>query len=278
MWTVIDVGSNSVRAMDVSDEGVFEKKRLVTTRLAAGLDKSGLLAEEPMRASLEAIWQFANEARQKGGRVCAYATSAVRDAKNREQFLSRMERECGLRAELLSGEEEARNALLGAGSEGLIDIGGGSAQIVTDSFVQSQPIGCVRAAELRYRDAIEDRCRALFRFARLRVRNWAGVGGTLTTLAALHEDLLVYDRARVSGVMLGAADIEALIAKLEGMGEARAAHPLLKKRHDVIIPGAIIAQFIMRGMGIEKLRICDADGMEGYYLRRCAPGPEYGGT
>ncbi len=270
MWTIVDIGSNSVRAMDVSDEGVFGRKRLVTTRLATGLDKSGLLAEAPMQASLDAIACFAQEARERGGNICAYATSAVRDAKNRELFLCRMEQACGFRAEILSGEEEARCALLGANAEGLVDIGGGSAQIVTAHFAQSQPIGCVRAAEFKSRDAIEQRCAALFQFPQLRVQSWAGVGGTLTTLAALHQGLQSYDRERVSGTLLSPADIEALIVTLEKMGDERALHPLLKERHDVIVPGAIIAAFIMRGMKIAALRICDADGMEGYYLSRCA--------
>ncbi len=270
MWTIIDIGSNSIRAMDISDEGVFGRKRLITTRLAHLLDKNGYLAEENIRHSLEAIRHFAGEGFRRGSNVCAYATSAVRDASNRELFLERMEESCGFRAELLSGEQEARYALLGAGSEGLIDIGGGSSQIVAMDFAQSQPIGCVRAAELVERAAIEDRCRSLFRFPRLRIQSWAGVGGTLTTLGAIKQGLEAYEPGLVSGIELSTDDIESLISVLEEMGEKRASHPLLRARHDVIIPGATIALFIMKGMGIGSLRISDADGMEGYYLAKCA--------
>lgn len=270
MWTVIDIGSNSIRAMDVSDEGVFDRKRLLTTRLAAGLDQNGLLAEAGMEASLSAILRFSREAKLRGAHVCAYATSAVRDAKNREVFLSRVKEGCGLHVDVLSGEQEAHYALLGAGSEGLVDIGGGSSQIVTEAFAQSQPIGCIRAAELGNREAIEQRCRALFRFPRFRVNGWCGVGGTLTTLAALSQQLRAYERERVNGTVLTGEIVNALIVELEEMGERRASHPLLKERHDVIIPGAVIAHFIMMGMGIHELRVSDADGMEGYYLANCA--------
>ncbi len=266
MRAIIDIGSNSIRCMQVDEQGVSHGKRLVTTRLATGLDKTGRLSDAAIDASVAAIAAFAKEAQSAGGAVCAYATSAVRDAQNREDFLLRVQDACGVSVDVLSGEAEARYALLGANAQGLVDVGGGSVQIVTEDFAQSWPIGCVRAAELKERDAIETRCRTLFRFPRLFAPQWAGAGGTLTTLAALHLGLSAYDAGKVSGTALTVSDIEALIGELTAMGAARAAHPLLYKRHDVIIPGAIVACFIMRGMGIPRLFITDADGMEGYAL------------
>lgn len=266
MYTIIDVGSNSIRAMDVSREGVFFEKRLFTTRLAEGLDRNGALKSENMLLSANTIENIARETREKGGVAFAYATSAVRDAQNREEFLDMIRSRCGLEIELLSGEREAEYARLGAKCEGLLDIGGGSSQLCAEGFSQSWPIGCVRASELVSREAIERRCRELFRFPRIRVMDWAGVGGTLTTLAALKLGLGQYDRRAVCAARLSAEDIESLISQLEYMGEKRREHPLLIKRHDVIIPGAIVACFILRGMQISSLRISDADGMEGYYF------------
>ncbi|MDO5112721.1 MAG: hypothetical protein Q4E65_10485, partial [Clostridia bacterium] len=260
MCTIIDIGSNSIRSMQVDHQGVFHGKRLVTTRLATGLDKTGRLAPACIEASVKAIADFVKAARDAGGEAYAYATSAVRDADNREEFLQAVRDACGVSVDVLTGEEEARYALLGAGAQGLVDIGGGSAQIVTDGFAQSWPIGCVRAAELQTRDAIEARCKSLFRFPRLLVPRWAGAGGTLTTLAALQLGLDAYDADKVGNASLTLSDIEALIDRLIAMGDARAAHPLLTKRHDVIIPGAIVACFILRGMGIPRLFITDADG------------------
>ena len=269
MWTVIDIGSNSIRAMDVGDEGVFSEKRLFTTRLASGLDQSGMLREDTMQASVQVIVRCVQEAAAKGGIACAYATSAVRDAANRDEFLGMLQSACALKVDVLSGEQEAEYARLGAQCEGLLDIGGGSAQLCAQGFAQSWPLGCVRAGELGSRAAIEARCRELFRFPRIRLNDWAGVGGTLTTLAALQLELTRYERKAVCDARLNADQIEELILRLEAMGEKRRTHPLLTKRHDVIVPGAILACFILRGMGISSLRISDADGMEGYYLARC---------
>ncbi len=268
MELILDVGSNSIRSMLVDEQGVFLEKRLITTRLAAGLDQAGVLCEASMENSVAAIAAFAEEAASMGAKVYAYATSAVRDAANREDFLRRVYNACGVRVDVLSGEQEARNALLGARAEGLVDIGGGSAQIVTAGFAQSWPIGCVRAAELATREAIEARCRLLFRFPRLFVPRWAGAGGTLTTLSALHLGLTAYDGSKVGSDSLTVSDIETLIDALTDMGDARKQHPLLRERHDVIVPGAIVACFIMRGMGIPRLFITDADGMEGYALSK----------
>ncbi|MDD4075443.1 MAG: hypothetical protein PHC80_05065 [Eubacteriales bacterium] len=264
MYLILDIGSNSIRSMQINERGVFQKKRLITTRLASGLDQTGMLSGAAMERSVAAIEAFIKEAACTQDKVFAYATSAVRDAANREDFLRRVYTACGISVDVLSGEEEARNALLGARAEGLVDIGGGSAQIVTAGFAQSWPMGCVRAAERNTREAIEARCRALFRFPRLFVPRWAGAGGTLTTLSALHLGLTAYDSNKVGKDSLTVSDIEALIENLTGMGEARAAHPLLHMRHDVIIPGAIVACFIMRGMNIPRIFITDADGMEGY--------------
>lgn len=271
MFTILDIGSNSIRAMDVTEDGVFCEKKLTTTRLAAGLDTSGLLREANMRASADAIAAYAREARDKGSRVFAYATSAVRDARNRDAFLAMVRARCGVEIDVLDGEREAAYALRGAGTEGVLDIGGGSTQLVSEGFAQSWPIGCVRARELGTRAAIEARCASLFRFPRLRVNTWAGVGGTITTLCALELGLTAYDPRTLTGAQLSLAQVEALIDALGGM-EERAAHPLLRQRHDVIIPGAIVCAFVMRGMGIPALSVSDADGMEGYFYNCISDG------
>lgn len=250
--------------------GAFSPKRLFTTRLAAGLDATGCLDEARIRESVAVIASCVREAREQNGTVYAYATSAVRDAANRADFLDRVLAACELHIDVLSGADEARYALAGAGAEGLLDIGGGSTQLVCEGFVQSWPIGCVRAAELGGRDAIERRCRELFRFPRLRLLDWAGVGGTITTLAALKLGLCAYDKAAVSAARLSPEDVEALIRLLQAMPE-RASHPLLTQRHDVILPGAMLCAYVMRGMGIAQLRVCDADGMEGYFRLKILP-------
>lgn len=269
-YSIIDIGSNSVRYMD--DKG---EKRLITTRLAQGLDKTGLLCDESMARSLNAIGLYARLSRESGLTPRAYATSAVRDAKNSDLFLSAVYRETGIEIDVLSGEREAKYALLGAGATGggLIDVGGGSSQIVFGGFGASFPMGCVRAKELfsdvptfdEMQQKLYDACGSIFRFPRIYLESWTGVGGTITTLAALSLGLRRYDQAAVNACVLTPEGIAAMARDLCDRGDAvRGAHPLLTDRHDVIVPGALIVLLIMRGMGIAKLRVSDADGMEGY--------------
>lgn len=270
-FAVIDIGSNSIRYL-----GSAPEKRLVTTRLAEGLVSTGMLSEAAMERSVTAITSFAEKARAEGLVPAAYATSAVRDARNSADFLARVEAACGVRIDVLSGEREAQYARLGAAEEGgIVDIGGGSSQLVTEGFAASYPVGCVRAKEWgeqsgaqsfdALQEALFPRFMGIYRFPRLFVPHWTGVGGTITTVAALSRNMSVYDRSAVASIVLSREDVEAQAHALYSMGDAeRAQHPLLAERHDVIVEGALILLYIMRGMGIYELHVSDADGMEGY--------------
>ncbi len=273
---VIDIGSNSVRYLGNGG------KRLVTTRLAQGLNETGRLAGGPVERSLAAISGFARLAREEGRAPFAYATSAVRDAENGPAFARRVEMETGVPVRILTGEEEAAFALLGAGYHateppgGLVDIGGGSCQLISEGFALSFPMGCVRAKELcaaagadsyaAMKEAVFARCRALFRFPRIAMRHCAGAGGTITTLGALSLGLASYDPAAVANAALTPGGVDGLAQALFLEGEARQNRPLLRERHDVIVPGALVLLFVMLGMGIEKMAVSDADGMEGYLI------------
>lgn len=271
---VIDIGSNSIRFL-----GKDPDKQLVTTRLAEGLVSTGMLSEAAMARSVAAIVSFAEAARKDGLIPYAYATSAVRDARNRADFLARVEHAAGLRIDVLSGEREGQYALLGASREGmaggLVDIGGASSQLVTEGFAASYPVGCVRAKEWgeqsgaqtieSLQESLFSRFSGIYRFPRLFVPRWTGVGGTITTIAALSHGMAAYDRSAVETIVLSEAAVEAEVCALYAMGDtARAQHPLLAERHDVIVEGALILLYIMRGMCIHELHVSDADGMEGY--------------
>ena len=271
---VIDIGSNSIRFL-----GKNPDKQLVTTRLAEGLVSTGMLSEAAMARSVAAIVSFAEAARKDGLIPYAYATSAVRDARNRADFLARVEHAAGLRIDVLSGEREGQYALLGASREGmaggLVDIGGAYSQLVTEGFAASYPVGCVRAKEWgeqsgaqtieSLQESLFSRFSGIYRFPRLFVPRWTGVGGTITTIAALSHGMAAYDRSAVETIVLSEAAVEAEVCALYAMGDtARAQHPLLAERHDVIVEGALILLYIMRGMCIHELHVSDADGMEGY--------------
>lgn len=281
---VIDIGSNSIRYMHaaVTTQHVtaVERKRLITTRLAQGLDESGRLSEDAMRRSLDAIQSFAEISREKATPyLFAYATSAVRDARNGQEFCSRIQEETGVHVDVLTGDQEAKLAYTGAvgcAGGGLIDIGGGSAQVMTDAFSFSFAIGCVRVKDKfsqlsyeRMRQELSlwlDGCCA--QLSSIRQTRWTGVGGTITTLAALTAGLTEYDPAAVTRQILTDASLRILLTKLDVMGEARRLHPLLKDRHDVILCGGGVLAELMRIMDIQELAVSDADGMEGYLLAK----------
>ena len=251
---VIDIGSNSIRYMHaaVTHQQVtaVERKRLITTRLAQGLDGSGKLSEDAMCRSLDAIRSFANISRERTTPyLFAYATSAVRDAHNGQEFCSRIQQDTNVHVDVLSGDQEARLAYTGAvgcAGGGLIDIGGGSAQVMTDFVSFSFPLGCVRVKDkfaqfpyAKMRQELSpwlDNC--CVELSSIRQARWTGVGGTITTLAALTAGLTEYDPKTVTQQTISKDSLGTLLTQLDDMGEARRSHPLLKDRHDVILSAA----------------------------------------
>ena len=139
---VIGIGSNSVRALAARNNGgVFERvcRLREGTRLFAGLDSRGMLKEESIRKTAEAVRRMAEEVRAHGAeKLSVFATSAARDAANGRDFMDAVEAAAGIPVDILSGEEEARLSFFGASRAvkddcycGVTDIGGGSTEIVT---------------------------------------------------------------------------------------------------------------------------------------------------
>lgn len=268
---VIDIGSNSIRYMGKSE------KRLAITRLAEGLNNTGRLSDAAMLHTADVVRGFVALAGQEKLPVFAYATSAVRDAQNRDAFVALLKNTCGVDVDVLSGADEAHYAFLGAtgGDGGLIDIGGGSSQVVAEGCAVSFPIGCVRAKDLSpeiYKTyeaklaAVYAVCSRIYRFPKLPPMRWTAVGGSAHTLAAFKLGLSHYERERVDGVALTYADVKTLSRKLFDLGEARKDMPLLAERHDVILYGAMLLSYMMRGLGIDTVAVSYADGLEGYAM------------
>lgn len=277
---IIDIGSNSVRYAE-EHEGRLPRKEVFTTRLGEGLFRFGRLGEEPMRRSIDLIRGLASRAESSGRAPFAYATSAVRDAANGREFASMVEAASGVPVRILSGAEEARFAFLAAAKKGetLIDIGGASMQLVTENEAVSFPAGAVRCGEIARSLSGAQNCGDIFPAQRAALRRYleetvefpekpsalVGVGGTITTLAALLLGLREYSPSAVEGFCLKAEEARRLEALLEEAGdEKRRSHPLLARRHDIILYGAEILLFAMERLGADSLRVSEADGMEGY--------------
>ncbi len=233
-----------------------------------------------MQRSVSVISALVSNAVHMGLIPKAYATSAVRDAKNRSEFLKRIEDSCGIQIDVLSGEREAEYAFRAAAKPngGLVDIGGASFQLVTGQFKQSFPLGCIRGRDIAQAAANAANCDENWPYQReiivQRVRElilswpdaaeWTGVGGTITTLAAYSLGLDAFDADKVDAVILSRKEVEELIAKLSELGEARRTQPMLSVRHDVILYGAAILAAIMDVVGMESISVNTRDGMEGY--------------
>lgn len=275
---IIDIGSNSIRYMEAecTSEHVHSLFKTVhTTRLAEGQGQEHVLQDTPMRRTADVINALVDQAIEKQIKVYAYATSAVREAKNQSGFLSMINP--ALAVKVLSGDEEGRLAYYGAtGGQGtLIDIGGGSMQIVTEKSTFSVPVGCVRFKDLFGDGTPMDMFQAadswitpLFDFDEVpeMERNATGVGGTVTTIGALQLGQLCYNGKELKKTQITLSSLESLTEYLFTMGEKRKRHPLLINRHDVILHGCTLLRFLMMKLSIESVIPSDLDGMEGFAL------------
>ena len=293
---LFDIGSNSVRTLRVTQDAQlqaqFSGKRVYTTRLAEGLAETGALSQARMLQSLLVIRSLHGELAAQGFLSFAYATSAVRDAVNGAVFIGFVEEIIGKgHARILSGEEEAAFAQQGADPEGgriILDIGGGSTQIVRPHSRESWPIGCVRAKDLAPFDDLSSITNALYpilsglfgppdldeRHNRPILSSerqpaqeaLLGVGGTITTLALLCEGKDTFapweDKKRIESFAL-----RAVLNSLDSLGSAqRAKVPLLKNRHDVILHGGVILQYLMERLHCTRIDATLSDGLDGYAM------------
>ena len=223
------------------------------------------------------------------------ATSAVRDAANRDEFLERIKHEAGFEVEVISGEEEARRTLLGIRS-GLpvgvtdilaLDIGGGSTEFILDRdgqklTVRSIDIGVVRLGErlLRHDPPTNEEVRqarewvsretkaAIADMDDYRQATFVGTAGTITALAAMAQKLPTYEPARIHNYTLKLETIRELEHTLLSRSKAeRIGLPGLEKnREEVIAAGAIIIQTIMETLGQDKCLVSDLGLREGVVI------------
>ena len=284
---VLDIGSNSIRLLVAGRSGgqffpIYTGR--VVTRLLEGL-RDGELAARSMERTLDAIRALSDEARALGAEeISGFGTSAMRDGyKNRRALIERAA-EMGGTVRVMSGEEEARLAYLGAapgGSAGVIDIGGGSTEFMTgrDGKVlaaASAQMGAVRLKELsgggtdRYR--LDAMARAALEPAARAARQyppqdgWVAVGGTFTALAAMELGLKRYDGEKVQGFCLTADAVQSWLKRLTAMSQAeRLKIPgLIPERADIIPYGAAIAAACFDLIGVPSVAISDRDNLLGY--------------
>ena len=279
----IDIGTNSMRLLMVHlvGDGPVEIGRYErVTGLGRGVDATGELNEEAVDRTLLALSEFGARMRDAGvERRRAVATSASRDARNREKFFDQAELALGVRPDMISGDEEAGLAFAGAtssterpGPHLVIDIGGGSTEFVTIDGGRSFEIGSVRLTDrvLKDRPSPADQigaARAMIAEMFLPVTPFVGsvigVAGTWTSLAGIKQgqdsvsgpDLGELSREDVNGLveLLGSLTVEQTAA-LPGLDPARA---------PVILAGAVIAEGAAAAVAADKISVSEHDLLDG---------------
>jgi exopolyphosphatase/guanosine-5'-triphosphate,3'-diphosphate pyrophosphatase len=292
----IDIGTNSTRLLiaDVAGDGAVRPIERLNriTRLGQGVDATRMLQPEAIERTVAVLQEYRKLIDEhEAERVRATATSASRDAGNRDDFFAAAEQATGVRPEVISGQEEAALSFRGA-TAGLhepapylvLDIGGGSTEFIVGSTepdgLISVDIGCVRLTErflasdpptpeelsvaLSYvRDHFQDVEREVPSVKG--ARTLVGLAGTITTLAAVELGLSEYDAQRIHHFRLSHDAAEDVFRTL-------ATEPIDQRRHnpgldpgrvDVIVGGALVAVAVMRHFGFEEMLVSESDILDG---------------
>lgn len=306
----VDCGTNSIRLL-IAEPGpdgrlIDVDRRMHIVRLGEGVDATGRLAPAAIERTRVALAEYA-EAMVAAGveKVRMAATSATRDAANKEEFFAMTAEELGkvaegARAEVITGDEEARLSFAGALTDLdtgdkpvlVVDLGGGSTELVLGhgrevTAAHSADIGCVRVTERALGDDdppttaeiaaaeefIAERLdKALAAVPVAGATALVGVAGTMTTLGALALGLDSYDPDKIHRSAIPIPEFEKVCADVAGLDHAQRAAlgPMHPKRVDVIGGGALVARAVTRAVaaaaGIDEIIISERDILDGLVL------------
>jgi exopolyphosphatase/guanosine-5'-triphosphate,3'-diphosphate pyrophosphatase len=285
----IDQGTNTTRLLvaDVTDGQVDEVLRRSTiTRLGEGVDARRRLLPLPITRVRNCLADYRRELESLGAeRSLLVATSAVRDAENGEAFLGEIEWSYGFTTRLLTGEEEGELTLRGVGAVDdatvVIDIGGGSTELISSRSRVSTDLGSVRLTERFLEsdpptsselEALAGAIRSVLEEHDLSAGRGIGVAGTVTSLAALDLGLVEYDSERVHGHRLGEDAVQAQLDRLAALplAERREVLGLEPERAPVIVAGAAILLEVMRHLRLPEIKVSERDILDGAALEAAA--------
>ena len=291
----IDCGTNSIRLLiaDISD-GNFREiiREMEIVRLGQGVDATGQFDPEAVERTLSATRKYADLIRSKGVEKIRFcATSATRDASNREIFIDGVKEILGIEPEVIPGSEEAALSFIGATKELkhaeapylVVDIGGGSTEFVLGTeevkYAKSVNIGCVRMAErhlkvsppkpLDVQNAIADIDKAIFEASHIvpltEAKTLIAVAGTATTVAAAALNLDQYDRYAIHLSRIPTERVLEVAQRFSLMKrDELAALPYMHPgRVDVITAGAIVLSRVMVASGANEFVASESDILDG---------------
>ena len=291
----IDCGTNSIRMLiaDISG-GKFKEvlRDMEIVRLGQGVDENKSFHPDAINRTLAAVEKFKNQLAGKGVEKIRFcATSATRDAANRDLFIDGVRQILGVEVEVIPGEEEARLSFNGATKELLqsdapflvVDIGGGSTEFVYGNkeveFAKSVDIGCVRMSERHLKSqpvemsqvaqAIIDIDKAIAQAAAVvpisTAKTLVAVAGTATTIAAAALELETYDRYAIHLSRIPAEKVHKVSAAFQAMTKSEISnlgfmHP---GRVDVITAGSLVLSRVMAATGATEFVASESDILDG---------------
>ena len=289
----IDIGTNSTNLLIIDHNGITLERQVNVTRLGQGVDKTRTLSPDAIDRTIECLAKY-RELLDAHGAPClrVVASSASRDATNRDDFFDRAEQVLGVRPELISGEEEARLAYRGATSHVevdknghlIIDIGGGSTELIVGtsqlSRAHSIDAGAVRMTERHLQhdpplpeellnaigevqDLFDDVVRANPSITQ--VRQIIGTAGTIVTIAAVELGQQVFDANELHGFRLTRDAIEDVFRTLatESLSDRIHNPGLPRDRADVIVGGCCVLVALMRTLDADELIVSTNNILDG---------------
>ncbi|QZY54728.1 Ppx/GppA phosphatase family protein [Crassaminicella profunda] len=299
----IDIGTNSMRMIIAKIEnGIIVKssKLLNTTRMGENVDQTGSLSNGAMDRNIDALKEFMQIARkEKIKELPIIATSAVRDAKNKDTFIKRVKEEVDVSVEVIDGQREAELGFMGV-LRGLkkydenilvIDIGGGSTEFIfgnekgikhlisinigavrmTEKFVTTDPVAKkeVENMENTIDEIIKETIDYLCKF---KIDKVIGIGGTVTTIAAVSKKMKVYDKDKIHHTNLSHEKVKMILCEFLSLNleDRKQIDGLQPKRADIIIAGTIILDRILKGLHMEHITISEYDNLEGLIFEQIA--------
>lgn len=299
LYAVIDVGTNSVK-FNISErrgDGTWRTivDRAEVTRVGEGLDKTGEISPDAMERTVSAIAAMAAEAEEKKvAALAAVGTMGMRTARNSQQFIDAVEKRCGVKIEVIPGDEEGRLAYiavksgigLSEGSLAIFDTGGGSSQFtfghgstVEERF--SVNVGAVRFTEdyglsgvvspEQLHAALDAIAADLSRLdGRPSPAALVGMGGANTNIAAVKHKMAKYDPDVIQGSVLERAEVERQIElyRTSSLDDRRKIVGLQPKRADVILAGACIVKTVLDKLKKDEMSISDRGLRHGLLIDR----------
>ena len=297
----IDIGSNTARLLILESTGDQKFNLLVSkrniTRLGEGIDAQGKLTEHRMQTTLKVLSRFRQICLENGDPpLFAVATSAVREASNGQEFVRLAKKETGIDIKIITWEEEARLTLEGVywkiphENRKVItfDIGGGSTEFIlsegenikdfcstslgvvrlTEKFITQHPVDEKEYHSLQ--NHLQDELQTVKnKLSAFLPELLIGTAGTVTTLAALKENIYPYDPEKIHGSTFSRPEAESILDDLKGksLSQRLLLKPIEPGREDLIIAGTAIVLETMRAFGCEILTVSEYSLREGLILR-----------